>query len=106
MNTPRPRPFGLWRESGARVANGPHPGEGGNQAPRFFLSTLLPSGNFVLRFAPHGNTGRGYGVSHGLKIVTPAPAKSFTFRVTSVRSCSRAVAAISPSGALIVSPLS
>jgi hypothetical protein len=32
-------------------------------------------------------------------MVTPRPAKSFTLRVTMVRSCSSAVAAIMPSGA-------
>src|ERR1019366_481087 len=49
-------------------------------------------------------TGRGLYVCQGLKISTPRPAKSFTFRVTMIRSCSRAVAAIKPSGALMGCP--
>src|ERR1019366_9148241 len=41
-----------------------------------------------------------HAASQGLRRTTPRPAKSFTFRVTSVRSCSRAVAAIMPSAVL------
>jgi hypothetical protein len=35
--------------------------------------------------------------SQGLRTFTPSPAKSLTLRVTSVKSCSRAVAAMTPS---------
>jgi len=57
-----------------------------------------------LKFSPAASRrkkhGRGYGSSHGLKIATPRPSKCLTLRVTTVRSCSRAVAAISPSAVL------
>ena len=36
-------------------------------------------------------------VSHGVRTFTPSPVRSFTLRVTSVKSCSRAVAAMTPS---------
>ena len=55
---------------------------------------------------PRRGPGRGYGASHGLRSVTARPAKSFTLRVTSVRPCSRAVAAIWPSGTLSGRPIS
>jgi len=47
-----------------------------------------------------------HAASQGLKIATPKPAKSLTLRVTTVRSCSMAVAAIMPSGALRGRPAS
>ena len=36
-------------------------------------------------------------VSHGVRTFSPSPVKSFTLRVTSVKSCSRAVDAMTPS---------
>ena len=48
----------------------------------------------------HGRAEFRYGPTHGLTIAMPKPSKSLTFRVTRARSCSRAVAAIIPSGAL------
>ncbi len=47
---------------------------------------------------------RVYNSSHGLKIVKPRSSKCLTLRVTTVRSCSRAVAAIGPSGTFSVMP--
>ena len=41
-----------------------------------------------------GNCLKIYTASQGLKIVTPRPSKSFTLRVTIVKPCSSAVAAI------------
>jgi hypothetical protein len=71
----------------------------------WYLSTKSPispiSSRQIFRAAlraaeKHG----GYGSSLGLKIATPRSSKCLTLRVTTVRSCSRAVAAINPSAVL------
>src|ERR1019366_7990203 len=93
--------------SGPRVRVANVNGEEFDKAPG---GPLPCPGNQSRKFVSHGSGGDDrlngiHSVSQGLRRITPRPVKSFTFRVRTVRSCSRAVAAIIPSAVFRAAPL-